>query len=288
MGLFNKKNDLLKKNSFLDTIVNGVDEEKIARFADMFSKYVNSRGIKLSYDPSDKQFKLAKDPSNYDAFYIDPFDANRLFYMVGQLEMEKNPKLRDYFSDDPTDTLPQKLYDDNKMMWLGMGLSGYRDFDKKNEIIDSIKRVAGYPQNKPLDVIISDPANNSELQQFIIFFDIKDRYQNNPKPNGYNPYTLTVALWDGMKSLGVSIKDGVQFEKGEEALYLPNPAHPVKNLLITPDLPYYKLGLVVNSFLDQKVRGVLPQKINSNGMRIFTPASYNLKEEFTSYLKNNL
>ncbi|MEM4066329.1 MAG: hypothetical protein QXV17_05650 [Candidatus Micrarchaeaceae archaeon] len=270
-------------------IAEGRDEKEIDRFAGMFSGYVNSRGIKLSYDPSDKQFKLARDPSNYDAFYIDPFDANRLFYIVGQLEMEKDPKLHDYFSDDPPDTLPQKLYDDNKVMWLGMGLSGYRMFDKKNEIIDSIKSGAGYPQNKPLDVIVSDPANNSELQHFIIFFDIKDRYQNNPKPNGYNPYTLTVALWNGRKSLGVDIKDGVQFEKGEAALYLPNPTHPAENLLITPDLPYYKLGLVVNAFLDQKVRGVLPQKISSNGLwRIFTPASYELKGEFIDYLNKNL
>jgi hypothetical protein len=260
----------------------GEDKKTMDRLLEMsepFANYVSTNGIKFSYDPSDKQFKPSKDPSNYDALYIDPFSSNELAHLLGEYRGIKEPR------PDANNIEKARYIADLSMTILNVVLE-----DPNSELVGAVKNISGYAQDKPLDIIVSDRVNDlfsaKICDKLDFMFDKRERYAGRE----YNPYLLKVTKRDGVV---VALAEGKVGDKtfyrsgsymnlpnADKRMdkYLPGPKPTsayAKAKMLVDGLPWYKLGLLTENFLDSKIS-------ESASMDSKT------REEFIKYLYENL
>ncbi len=259
----------------------GKDEKTMDRLLEMsepFANYVSTNGMKFSYDPSDKQFKPSKDPSNYDALYIDPFSSNELAYTLSEYRGIKEPG-------PDADKFERARY----KVGLDMAVSKTVLEDPNSELVSAVKKALSFPQNKPLDIIVSmrvyDLRSAKFCNSFDLMFDKKEAYAGRE----YNPYLLKVKKPNGeISRLTEDTINGKAFDQSGSYLYLPNsnkrmdmyspgqkPTTSFSTMVLVDALPWYKLGLAVENFLDSK--------ISENA-----PMDSGTREEIVKYLYNNL
>jgi len=275
MGFFAKRR--------MDKILEGRDEatrEKISQISRLFADYVPKHGMRFSYDRYDGQFKPSKDPSNYDAIYITPFDADELSRLIMSYKGIKEP--------DPNADESVKV---GYRVGTDLAISRAATGDVNSQIVSAVKNALGYPQNKPLDLIFSmrayDLKSAKVCDSLYVFFDRKENYIGRQ----YNPYFLGVRKQNGeIKKLAEDRDGNKSIEVTKARLNLPNMdkridkyyPSPTGNAamkrmynLITSDLPWYKLGLATEEFLDKK--------IDEN-----SPIDSNTRSEFVRYLYDRL
>ncbi|MBE5727972.1 hypothetical protein IHE51_00435 [Candidatus Parvarchaeota archaeon] len=259
----------------------GKDEKTMDRLLEMsepFANYVSTNGMKFSYDPSDKQFKPSKDQSNYDALYIDPFSSDGLAHLLGEYRGIKEPK-------PDADKFEKVRY----QVALDMAVSKTVSGDPNSELVSAVKKALSYPQNKPLDIIVSnrvyDLKSAKICDRLDFMFDRKETYSGRE----FNPYLLGVKKSNGeIDRLVEDTINGKTFERSGFSLYLPNadkrmdryfpgpkPTTMYMRVPMLTDTPWYKLGLALENFLDSK--------ISENA-----PMDSSTREEIVKYLYNNL
>lgn len=243
-----------------------------------FADYVSKHGIKFSYDPSDRQFKPSKDLSNYDAIYITPFDSE-LSSIGMKYRGIKEP-------DQDAKYLDKMVYQSIKSHVI----SSFIPADKDSKLVEATKIALGYPKDKPLDIIVSQQLLDSDhagTYGFLsLLFDKKELYTGKE----YNPYLLSVKRLNGEVVKVTSREGNNQFFdiNGCPLILLPNNDKRVKRYssvsyiygkgkIITDSLPWYKLGLVIENFLDKKI-----------AENATIQADRSTEEEFVKYLYNNL
>lgn len=276
MGFFAKRK--------MEKILEGKDEatnERVANISGSFADYVSKYGMKLSYDPSDKQFKPSRDSSNYDAVYITPFDAYKLDLIIANFRGLRDPG--------PNADITDKIaYLSN----LTLGIKFTAEEDPNKQLTYALKSALGYPETKPLDIIIPNPIYDFKsakiCDNLFLILDKKETYTGKE----YNPYLLSIKKYDGKtEELTKTRKfDGTPIEISYRNINLPNSDKrldkyfPSKNgnatsksllKLISADLPWYKLGLAIETFLDDAIARNAPMDSKT-------------REEFINYLNETL
>jgi hypothetical protein len=265
----------------MEKVYMGKDEKTMDRLLEMaepFANYVSTNGMKLSYDPSDKQFKPSKDPSNYDALYIDPFSSEGLAHLLGEYRGIKELK-------PDADKFERARYE----VGLDMAVSKTVLEDPNSELVSAVKKALSFPQNKPLDIIVSMRVYNLRSAKFCKNFDFVFDKKEVYAEREYNPYLLKVKKPNGeIGGLTERAINGKTFDKSGSFLYLPNsnkrtdmyspgqkPTKMFSTMLLVDTLPWYKLGLAVENFLDSKISENAPMDLS-------------VREEFIKYLYGRL
>jgi hypothetical protein len=261
--------------------------DKILELSLPFADYVSKHGTKFSYDPSDKQFKPSKDPSNFDALYIDPFSSNELSTVIIKYKGFQEPWLKGIKEPGPDADNTEKV----RYNWaLTSAVSNTISEDPNSELVGAVKKVLSYPQNKPFDIIVTklvyDLRSAKISDSFDFMLDKKETYVGRE----YNPYLLKAKKSNGeIVRFAEGKMNGKTFDKSGFSLYLPNSNRRMDKyfpgpkptaaysrvVMLTDAMPWYKLGLAVENFLDSKISENAPMDLS-------------VREEFIKYLYGRL